>query len=282
MLDQHLWDIYTCCMGNHLVRSLILYEKQTIRTERILYKFVIFTPNPNYFFNQVNWVTQFGPIFHAESEYQFNQYGNYLNCSAVYKMGWAVTFWFVSDELSFNYFKQKKMRLLIDKDQRFKKEQIKIEAIKYGKWHELPDQQDLIQVIETYYSYILKLFRLSRNQSLVNILTIENHILKSILISLIQWLTYCDELFMFEELGEINILLDDAKDLVSLTKNKNYQSRINSYLKIGESLITSYGEIMHYQTENLKIRHLKQCIHLQAIKYGEIISQNEIGLRYLR
>lgn len=281
MLDEHLWDIYTCCMNNDLVRSLVLYEQQTIKTERLFYKFVIFTPNPNNFLNQMSWVKQFGSIFHAESEYQFNEYGNYLNCSAIYDTGWGVTFWFISDELSFNYFKQKKARLLIDKDLRFKKEQIKLEGIKYSKWHELPDQQDLIHVIETYYCYILKLFRLIRNESFIPMLNIENQILKPILISLIQWLSYCDEIFMFEELGEINNLLNEAKNFISLIQDKNYQNRINSYLKVGEYLIKSYADIMQYQIENTKINHLKQCITVQAIKDFTFPSHNDSKLLYL-
>lgn len=48
------------------------------------------------------------------------------------------------------------MRLLIDKDHQFKKEQIKLEGIKYGKWYELPDQMEFIQVIEKFYIFLLK------------------------------------------------------------------------------------------------------------------------------
>ena len=45
MLDHHLWDIYTYCIMDDLIRCLILYERHEIATERLEYKFVIFTPN---------------------------------------------------------------------------------------------------------------------------------------------------------------------------------------------------------------------------------------------
>lgn len=263
MLDQHLWDIYSTCAMDELVRSLILYELNRIDIERLTYKFVIFTPNVDLFFKNIHWIKQFGCIFHAEHEYQFKPYGNILNCSAVYENGWSVQFLFISNNVAFNYLKQKRMYLLLDKDQRFNKEQIKIEGIKYGKWYQLPDENELMQFTEKFYIFILKSSRLIKNNDWLSIMHIEYDILEPLVVTLMQWLSYCDELFTLEELGDIKSLVYDAKVLLPTVKEQNHLKRLCRYLKVGEHLIDNYSNIMDYENSNANINHLKQCVSIQ-------------------
>lgn len=278
MLDQHLWDVYTTCVMEDLVRCLILYEKQEMPTERLEYKFVIFTPDISYFFKNINWLTKFGKVFHAEREYQFNGHKTILSCCAVYEMGWSVQFLFVSNHLSFNYLKQKRMRLLIDKDQQFKKEQIKLEGIKYGKWYELPDQTEFIQVIEKFYIFLLKSVRLIKNENRLEILKIESEILEPIVINLTQWLSYCDELFTFEEVNNIKTLVLYTKETLPSMREKNFYNRLNTYLKVGENLIDNYSVIMDYEVKNAKITYLKETLLSQLQHHLNTQSTDNEGL----
>ncbi|MBP3904315.1 hypothetical protein GMA43_06660 [Turicibacter sanguinis] len=263
MLDHHLWDIYTYCIMDDLIRCLILYERHEIATERLEYKFVIFTPNIYNFLKDTNWLKQLGKVFHAECEYKLNGDHPILHYCAVYEMGWSVQFLFISDDLSFNYLKEKRMRLLIDKDHQFKKEQIKLEGIKYGKWYELPDQMEFIQVIEKFYIFLLKSVRLMKNHNMIEILKIESEILEPIVISLTQWLSYCDELFTFEEVNNIKNLVTDAKKNLPSMREKNDYNRLNTYLNVGENLINNYSDIMDYEMNNAKIIYLKETLLTQ-------------------
>lgn len=257
MFNQQLFDIYTYCSRNDLIRALITYSDGESKGDRVSYHLVIFATDVKYFLLNAKWIEELGSVLHSEQDYSFKQELSWLRCCAVFEAGWSLQVWVLSTKESFEYIKKQQVQLLIDKDFRFKSEVIRLEAIKYNQWYDLPGEIELREEEEKFYTAILKSARLLSQKKYSHVIDFESRVLEPFLINLIQWISYCGEFFWIHEMGNIKKLVREVTADLPLIQTTTKWERLSFYVKTSEELSVIFSNIMNYQVISPKTAQLK-------------------------
>lgn len=262
MFDQHLCDIYMYCLKNDLIRALITYHDDVVDEDRVSYHLIIFATDVKYFLLNCKWIEELGTVLHSEQDYSFKQTPACLRCCAVFVAGWSMQVWILSTKESFEYIKKQRMHLLIDKDLRFKSEGIRLEAIKYNQWYDLPDEIELREEEEKFYTAILASARLLSQQKYSHVTEYESRVLEPFLINLIQWISYCGEIFLIHEMVNIKKLVREVTADLPLIQTTTKWERLSFYVETSEELLVIFTNIMNYQIINPKSSQLKSFFEI--------------------
>ena len=262
MFDQHLSDIYTYCLRNDLIRALITYSDGESKGDRVSYHLVIFATDVKYFLLNGKWIEELGTVLHSEQDYSFKQDLAWLRCCAVFEAGWSVQVWVLSTKEAFEYIKKQRVQLLIDKDFRFKSEVIRLEAIKYNQWYDLPDEVELREQEEKFYTAILISARLLNQQKYSHVISFESRVLEPFLINLVQWISYCGESFLIHEMEKIKKLVREVTSDLPLIQTATKWERLSFYVETSEELLAIYATIMNYQVISPKTVQLKSFFEI--------------------
>ena len=273
-LNQQLWAIYHMALKRESIRTLLLYDDGWRETD-LSYKFIIICTNPMNFFKNLGWIEEIDKVEHIEREHSFYQNSEiFFNSCVIFKTGWSCQFIFIENKRETIFLKQSNIVVFIDRDQLIKSEQIRLDAIKSGQWHELPKETELEEIITDFYENALHLCHLYKQQLKHNLLMKQKEPLDRTIIYLLQWLNFLGECFYEDELKKISHLID-----VPVMTNKPITFQlILEYIEAVDYLALLYLKCMNYQLESAKSMILKDYINYMINQETNDVKGNKLAI----
>ena len=256
-LNHQLWAVYQMALKRESIRTLLLYDVGLGEAD-LSYKFIISSTEPMNYFKNLDWIEEVGQVEHIEREHSFYQNSEIVfNSCVIFKTGWSCQFIFIAAKRETIFLKQSNMIVFIDRDQFIKSEQIRLDAIKSGQWHELPKEIEFEELVIGFYENALHLCHLSKQKLKRDVLIKQKELLERPIIYLLQWLSFLGECFYEDELKKISPLIE-----VSIRAHQPITGQlILEYMEAVDDLVVLFLKCMNYELKSAQSMLLKDYIN---------------------